>query len=279
MSESTKNLLDRGSKVTRSHFISLNHLLETLLGCLPVNDVPDSLEILRLAVLVLKAGQKVSIRNNRTFLHPHKPHPTHTQKEREKEEEGERLLVRMLPSIHTQYRSELADNRILIGIGLDQHLASLRILHQPRPTTTLDTSQRSIKLLLEPIQASKAPINRLGQRSRRRLAATLRLGRQILPEQAVIDVPAAVEVDEREERDLRRNIAGCFGGFELLGSGVQAGYIGVVVLAVVQLHDLPGDGGLERAIVILRWSARVVSSNTMGRAGWKGEMYRVGLEE
>jgi hypothetical protein len=37
---------------------------------------------------------------------------------------------------------------------------------------------------------------------------------------------------------------------ELLNSGVVAGDIGVVVVLVVQLHDLAVDGGLQGAIVV-----------------------------
>jgi hypothetical protein len=37
---------------------------------------------------------------------------------------------------------------------------------------------------------------------------------------------------------------------ELLDGGVVGGDVGVVVLGVVQLHDLAADGGLERAVVV-----------------------------
>ena len=35
-----------------------SHLLETLLGRLPVDDIPDSLEVLGLSVLVLKTAHR-----------------------------------------------------------------------------------------------------------------------------------------------------------------------------------------------------------------------------
>jgi hypothetical protein len=38
--------------------------------------------------------------------------------------------------------------------------------------------------------------------------------------------------------------------FQLLKGCVIRVYVGCVMLAVVQLHDLAGDGGLEGAIVI-----------------------------
>ena len=63
-------------------------------------------------------------------------------------------------------------------------------------------------------------------------------------------MPAAVEVDERLQGDLRCWIGRGGGGGKLLGEVVVRVYIGLVMLAVVELHDLAGDGGLESAIVI-----------------------------
>jgi hypothetical protein len=40
------------------------------------------------------------------------------------------------------------------------------------------------------------------------------------------------------------------GLLELLNSVVVVGHIGVVVVLVVQLHDLSGDGGLKSAIIV-----------------------------
>lgn len=61
---------------------------------------------------------------------------------------------------------------------------------------------------------------------------------------------AAVEVDQRLQGDLRRDVRGGLGGGELFREGVERGDVGLVVLAVVELHDLSGDGGFERAVVI-----------------------------
>ena len=67
----------------------------------------------------------------------------------------------------------------------------------------------------------------------------------------MIDVAAAVEVDERLQGDLGLDVLflSCFG--QLLCEVVEGGYVGLVVLAVVELHDLAGDGGFEGAIVVL----------------------------
>ncbi len=59
-----------------------------------------------------------------------------------------------------------------------------------------------------------------------------------------------VEVDGCLERNLCLDIVLCGGRGELLVGGVEGGDVGVVVLAVVELHDLAGDGWLEGAIVV-----------------------------
>ena len=59
-----------------------------------------------------------------------------------------------------------------------------------------------------------------------------------------------MEVDERLLGDLSLDVTLVLGFLELLDGGVVGGDIGVVVLGVVELHDLAADGGLERAVVV-----------------------------
>ena len=59
-----------------------------------------------------------------------------------------------------------------------------------------------------------------------------------------------VEVDERLLCDLSLDVALVLGLLQLLDGGVVRGDVGVVVLGVVELHDLAADGGLESAVVI-----------------------------
>ena len=66
----------------------------------------------------------------------------------------------------------------------------------------------------------------------------------------MIDVSSAVKVDHGLESDLGGWVASRGGGGELLGEVVVAVDVGGVVFAVVELHDLAGDGGFEGAVVV-----------------------------
>ena len=59
-----------------------------------------------------------------------------------------------------------------------------------------------------------------------------------------------VEVDERLLCDLSLDVTLVLGLLQLLDGGVVGGDVGVVVLGVVELHDLAADGGLEGAVVV-----------------------------
>lgn len=76
-----------------------------------------------------------------------------------------------------------------------------------------------------------------------------------------------VEVDERLLGDLGLDVTLVLGFLELLDGGVVGGDIGVVVLGVVELHDLTADGGLERAVVVcvLKSALALSHDNAQGR--------------
>jgi hypothetical protein len=84
-----------------------------------------------------------------------------------------------------------------------------------------------------------------------RLAATLTTGGgQVLPEEAVVDVTTAVEVEEGRDRSRLGEVALALGLADGLEGAVKAVHVGLVVLRVVQLHDLARDVGLEGAVII-----------------------------
>ncbi len=72
----------------------------------------------------------------------------------------------------------------------------------------------------------------------------------------MVDVPAAVEIDEGLQGDLLGDGARAGGGggglqlAELGGEVVEGVDVGGVVVFVVELHDAAGDGGLEGGVVV-----------------------------
>ena len=81
---------------------------------------------------------------------------------------------------------------------------------------------------------------------------TLAIGGQVLPEEGVVEMTTAVEVEQRGLGSSRSVVVLGLGVADGLDSSVVSGDVGLVVLGVVQLHDLARDVGLERAIVICR---------------------------
>ena len=61
---------------------------------------------------------------------------------------------------------------------------------------------------------------------------------------------AAVEIDQRLQSDLGLDVLFLLGLGDLLREVVEGGHVGLVVLAVVELHDLAGNSRLESTIVI-----------------------------
>lgn len=69
----------------------------------------------------------------------------------------------------------------------------------------------------------------------------------------MVDVAPAVEVDQGLQGDGGSDVGGGRGfaeGGGLFRELVVAVYVGGVVFGVVQLHDLPGDGGFEGGVVV-----------------------------
>lgn len=153
----------------------------------------------------------------------------------------------MLPGIDPQKRHVLPHDGILIRIRLHLHFARLLVLDEPRPSAPLDPRQLRVHHLLESVERSVTRVDSPLQRSRGLAAPTGPLGSQILPEERMVDMSAAVEVDEGLEGDGFRGGAG---GVEFFGGGVVGVDVGLVVVLVVQFHDLAGDGGFEGTVIV-----------------------------
>jgi hypothetical protein len=133
-------------------FLSSN-LLQPLLSRLPVDNIPHSREVLGLAVLVLQ-------------------------------------VVRVLPGINTEDRAELADNGVLVGVGLDADVAGLHVLHEPGPAGALDAGERGVELALQLVERAVGLCDLGGEGAGWGLAAALGLGGEVLPEEGVVCVAA-----------------------------------------------------------------------------------------
>lgn len=218
------------------------NLLKPLLRRLPIDNIPNSLEILRLAILVLQ-------------------------------------IIRMLPSINPQQRPKLPDDGILIRVRLDPNGPGLRILHQPRPAGALDTGERGVEFLLHAVEAAVGSGDGVAEFAARGLAAAGGGGREVFPEEGVVCCTActshcqaslrykasgwivcrdegrgylrtSVEVDQRLLSNLALDVALDLQLFHLLQRGVVRVDVGAVMLIVVKLHDLARDGWFEGAVVV-----------------------------
>lgn len=75
----------------------------------------------------------------------------------------------------------------------------------------------------------------------------------------MIEMATTVEVDSSLEGDFGGNIVAGFSGSVLFDRSIVAVYVGLVVLAMVQLHNVAGNGGFQSAIVV--WMARELVSH------------------
>jgi hypothetical protein len=80
---------------------------------------------------------------------------------------------------------------------------------------------------------------------------TLVLWRKVLPEQRMVQMSTAMEIDDRLQSNSSRNILFRLGSLHLLSCGIVAVNICLVVVLVVELHDLARNGWFQRAIIVL----------------------------
>ena len=143
----------------------------------------------------------------------------------------------MLPSIHTD-NGRVRHKRVLVGRRDDIEAAALGMVAEPAPTTALDTSEGRVELALHLFQAAKVTVNGSAQLTTVELTATLRRRGKVLPEQRVVNVATAVEVEASLKRDgllhitLRKRLSRL--GLEV----VETVDVSLVVLGVVHFHDL-----------------------------------------
>lgn len=175
---------------------------EAFLDRLPVDDLPDVFQIGRLAIKILK-------------------------------------VVGMLPHIHSKEQNVAGSHRILITRCHDAQATAGTIPDEPTPPAPLDSHKRGCEGALELGRAAPGLLD-LGSELWRRLGARFggSGGSKVCPEQGMVDVPAPIELDGPLQCYLGGDVAHINGSNVRLEGAVEICNIGLVMLAVVQRHNL-----------------------------------------
>lgn len=145
----------------------------------------------------------------------------------------------MFPHVDTEDRNLTANDGILVLGGDDAQAAAG--LDEPSPATALDPKEFPRELFLEPVEAAPGLVD-LGRQGGRRLGE-IGLGgvrwSKVGPEESMVDVSTGVELDDGLQGEMGSDVIvrqdSCVG----LQGLVEVGHIGLVMAAVMQLHDLP----------------------------------------
>jgi hypothetical protein len=116
------------------------------------------------------------------------------------------------------------------------------VTHQPAPAATLNGRRLRVQLLLEGVEPAKVALDELLELTPGELAALSVRGREVLPEEGVVDVPTTVELERGLERDA---LLGRARGRVLLLGRVQPSDVSLMVLGMVESHNLRRDVRLE----------------------------------
>jgi len=173
---------------------------ETLLGLFEVDDIPDCFEIINLDVEILEV-------------------------------EG------MLPDVNAD-DGDMAEERILVSGSYDLQALGGGTVTKPSPTRTLDPSSGGVELGLEFVDAAKGTLElalEVAILEDATISPMLWIGGKVLPEEGVVDVTTAVELESSLKGDALF-WSGSFGVCSL--RGVKCGDIGLMMLLVVKSHDL-----------------------------------------
>ena len=141
----------------------------------------------------------------------------------------------MLPHVNAKDGDLAAYDRVLVLGGDDAQ--ALRILDKPAPAAPLETKKSLVKVALEGVEAAPRVLDGTDE-----LGGAVRVGirggggSKILPEKRMVDVAAAVEPNSGLEGNLLGDVVVGGGVCVRLEGGVQVVDIGLMVLAVVQLH-------------------------------------------
>jgi len=130
-------------------------------------------------------------------------------------------------------------------VSQDESQINKRQTYEPDPARALDADTGSIDLSLEVLEAAKVAVDRGLERAVLKRARRSAVRGKVLPEQRVVDVASAVELDCSLESDLlarsRGRAIGRLGRLERVD-------VRLVVLGVMNGHNLLADVRLKRVI-------------------------------
>ena len=180
---------------------------------LPVNDLPDTFDVIRTKILVLQ-------------------------------------VVRVLPDVDSQDGSKTGGHaRVLVCRRRHRELSTSFVEAQPTPSRALNGDSRGGKLVLHRRKRSKVSLDHLQQFALRKRVVLWR--REAFPEQCVVDVSATVEFDRRLHGNHGGVITLRFRLRVLLLSDVKVRHVRVVVLLMVNFHDLCTNNRLQGGEVVV----------------------------
>lgn len=151
----------------------------------------------------------------------------------------------MLPGVDADEHDILCDWVLVCRRG-DLEAARLGVPDEPSPAGSLDAGEGGIELCNELLHRAILCLDPLAER-RGRVEGLGRRG-QVGPEEGVVQVAAAVEFDGRLQGNGLFDVPLC--RLEARLGRVQVCDVGLVVLAVVQTHNLLRDGRLEGVVRI-----------------------------
>lgn len=163
----------------------------------------------------------------------------------------------VLPSINTD-DGVVRNQGVLVLGGDNLKLGVLGVESEPAPTGALDGGDGSVEAGLEVVERAKVTLNGLLEGTVLEGSTALAGGSKVLPEERVVDVTTTVELDGGLELDLLANVVGGDGRVVGLNGVVEVGDVKLVVLGVVDGHDLLGDGGLERIVCVRKLGESVL---------------------
>lgn len=157
------------------------------------------------------------------------------------------ISLRIIPK---EWHEARRRERVLVGASSNGNALSLLGVTEPAPPRTLDTGRLGRHLLLERLEAAELGVDGLAESAVGLTAAAVVHGREVGPEDGVVDVAAAVEAERRLQSDHLGVVFLVLRLGELLKSYVVVGHVCLVVLLVVELHDLARDYGLQCTKVV-----------------------------